>query len=224
MLQTYAEPLTTELRVLIADNHVLFRKGLARLVNRLPNIRARITEARSYGEVNRALDQSGPFDLIIIDMLIPGAAPAEGLRRLTARAPATDIVVVTLSAFDRHIATAQQAGVAAVVIKGAGGAHLRDVLRSVLAGTPAPARPKEAANGSATVTLPLTPRQQDVFRKICEGMSNRQIAEDLELAEGTVKVHVTAILKALKVRNRTQAVLRGERLGIGRASRAQEYC
>ncbi len=207
------------MRVLVADDHPLFRDALARLVARVFQTAA-VTEADSYDAVLRHLDVYPDFDLVLVDLRMPGGDSHEMLRRLHVRHPQVPIVVVSGAEHAWEARRALQAGAVGYLSKSVPEPQMRASLERIVAGEaplqePAsPAMPVAAGGTPSHVRgIELTPRQQQVLELICAGESNKLIARRLGLSVGTVKLHVCAILQALEVESRTQAVVKAHALG-----------
>lgn len=219
------------LKILIADDHPLFREGLVRLVAELDSdIQTR--EAEDFTEAVTLARSEGPFDLILTDLRMPGMDQFAGIRALRDAALSVPIVVVSGYESRVNLERSLEAGAQGFLPKSAPPSVMVNALRLVLLGEiyvppslfSSDARPTEAAAASiesarsamevrANVEM-LTQRQMGVLALIGQGLSNRDIAERLRISEGTVKVHVGAILKTLGVSNRTQAALLATELGI----------
>ncbi|CAO3422608.1 LuxR C-terminal-related transcriptional regulator [Azospirillum doebereinerae] len=227
------------MNVLIADDHLLFRDGLRRL---LAQFDADMTffEASTYDEVHAMCDGSQDYDLILLDLGMPGWTSFAALGDIHARLPKALLVVVSGSERRSDLLAALENGAAGFIPKSSSAKVLLGALQLVLAG--GIYLPEQAirggdrldtghghghgVNGHAPETAAdegmggfansngdqLTPRQRDVLSRLRDGKSNKQIAHELGLTEGTVKVHVTAILRHLGVRNRTQAALTAQSL------------
>ena len=213
------------LNVLIADDHVLFRDGLRRVLSQF-NENMTFFEASSFDEVRERCDGDTPFDLILLDLGMPGWSGFSALGEIHAMLPRALLVVVSGSEKRSDLLAALENGAAGFIPKSSSAKVLLGALQLVLAGgiylpeqairsdrlTDGPFSHDGAAEdpfGHLTSASgeQLTPRQRDVLTRLREGKSNKQIAHELGLTEGTVKVHVTAILRNLGVRNRTQAAL-----------------
>ncbi|MCF8478813.1 MAG: response regulator transcription factor [Rhodospirillum sp.] len=232
------------MRILIADDHELFRDGLRMVLSDL-STDLDITEAATYddalGLVGQVDDgETVPFDLILVDLVMPGLPWTEGLAALRATAPRTPVVVLSANEDRRLVLEAVRLGAAGFIPKTSSSKVMIRALDLVLSGgvylpttlledapTPAAAAMalalaepsptasfSSAADGEAAAVSPLTPRQREVLALLGLGKSNKEIARHLVLSEGTVKLHVTAILKALNVSNRTGAVVAAQRLGL----------
>lgn len=210
------------MNVLIADDHLLFRDGLRRLLSQFKD-NMTFREAGTFDEVRALCDGQTPFDLILLDLGMPGWAGFSELGAIHERLPKALLVVVSGSERRSDLLAALESGAAGYIPKSSSAKVLLGALELVLNGgiyVPAQAirgdllmntdaaAPEDplTATGSAAGDQ-LTPRQREVLTRLREGKSNKQIAHELGLTEGTVKVHVTAILRLLGVRNRTQAAL-----------------
>jgi len=208
------------MRVLIADDHPLVRDALARTVREL-DAAAQVDQAGDFETLLRlALDEGGaPADLALLDLNMPGMDGTVGLRRLRERLPTLPVVVASGQDDAVTIRAVLATGAAGFIPKSERPEVLLSALRLVLAGgVYVPSRsldapPVTAPSPAAAIAL-LTPRQHDVLQALCRGQPNKLIARELGLTEGTVKIHIAAILRALQARNRTEAVLRAQALGI----------
>lgn len=195
------------MKVLLVDDHTLFREGLALLLTTVADA-VEVLHAGSLAQAAAALPL-GP-DLVLLDLALPGVSGIDGLvdlRRLT-----EDIPVVVLSG-NEDPATMRaciDAGAMGYIPKTAGSQQMRMALRQVLAGEvvlpPSAEAGAPAPQTDAGRLLGLTPRQLDVLRCLVQGKTNKVIARDLGIHADTVKSHVTAVLLALGVKNRTEAV------------------
>jgi DNA-binding NarL/FixJ family response regulator len=209
------------LKILIADDHALFREGLRYVLARLePQVE--VIEARDGAEALEILGRRPDVDLILLDLAMPGVDGLAGLRALRARLPAVPVVILAASEEPTDIRLALDGGAMGFISKSSTSEVMLGALRLVLAGgvylpptllerQRSGARTKDGGRKTLE-TLGLTPRQHDVLRLLSQGRSNKEIARTLDLTEGTVKLHVSAILRALEVDNRTQAVVAAARL------------
>ena len=207
-----------DVKVLIADDHELFRDGLRHVLGQLEGSPI-IVEASDFAHALEVVEQEKDIDIVLMDLNMPGIPWMDGLRRLKdAVGPSVPVVVLTASE-DRHsVVQAVNVGAAGFIPKTSSSRVMMSALKLVLSGgvylPPAlldtetlmevGRRPMPSHTDS---TAFLTPRQREVLGLLGQGKSNKEIARVLQLAEGTVKLHVTAILKALKVNNRTRAVV-----------------
>lgn len=205
------------MRVLIADDHPLVRDALARTVREL-DADADVQEAGDFDALLR-LALAAPADLALLDLNMPGVNGSAGLRRLREMLPTLPVVVASGQDDAATIRAVLAAGAAGFIPKSERTEVLLNALRLVLGGgvyvpprsleEPAVAEPAAQATAAA-----LTPRQRDVLRALSRGQPNKLIARELGLTEGTVKIHIAAILRALQARNRTEAVVRARELGL----------
>ncbi len=220
------------MRILVADDHELFLKGLE-LVLQSMNKDMELSFAKNYTEIFDILEKDKIFDLILTDLAMPGAKWMDAIAKIHQQAP--DVPIIILSAvFDKEIVQKTiEIGVSGYIPKTSSNAVILSAVNLVMSGgvyIPAELlNNKELSNefdalkqfedqdethSSDEKAKVLTPRQIDVVKCIARGCSNKQIAYELGLSEGTVKLHVTAILKLLNVYNRTGAVMEATRLGL----------
>ena len=215
------------MRILIGDDHALFREGLTCLLEQIfPH--AEYLHAGTYDEAEAYCSGSNPPELILTDLQMPGWPGFEGLRRIRNLLPQTPIVVISASqnADDARMSldhgasgfipksSSVQIMVSALRLVLAGGVYVPHSLLQSGAGSLAAASADRAASSNLSdlgAGIKVTQRQRDVLECLREGKSNKQIAYELGLSEGTVKIHVTAIFKSLNVKNRTQAVISAAR-------------
>jgi DNA-binding NarL/FixJ family response regulator len=207
--------------VVIADDHPMVRDALARVVGQL-YADARVLEAGDFAAVLGCLGSATP-DLVLIDLNMPGMDGLDGLRRLREAFPALVIVVASGQDDPATIRAALANGANGFIPKIDPPDLLLQALRVVRAGgIYIPARSLGDARASVVGPGPnasgLTARQLDVLRLLMKGEPNKVIGRQLGLTEGTVKIHIAAILRALQARNRTEAVIRARELGLGRST------
>jgi len=205
-------------RVLIVDDHPVFRDGLAGLLATLPEVEV-VGTAGTAEEALAVLRETMP-DVVLMDINLPGASGVEATRRATEIAPATAVLVISMVDDDDSVFAALAAGARGYVLKGATAAEITAALRTVAAGGAGIAGrllARTPARLSGPVTLPrpddLTAREREVLDLLAEGASNRQIARDLGLSLKTVQNHVSRILDKLQAADRTQAALRAREAG-----------
>ncbi|MFE8034439.1 LuxR C-terminal-related transcriptional regulator [Thiohalocapsa marina] len=207
----------------MADDHALLRLGLIDALTQMdPQLQAH--EAADATQVLEQLAAVPDADLILLDLFMPGANGFELLSQVCERSPAP-VVVLSASELVADMRSALDCGAAGYIPKSTPRELLLSALQLVLAGgTYAPpalvqAGKQPGASGNATTPTAdpaaLTSRQQQILRMIGRGYSNKQIATELHLAENTVKVHVTNILRQLGVGNRTEAVTLARERGFG---------
>jgi DNA-binding NarL/FixJ family response regulator len=194
--------------VLIADDHPLFREALRFVCARiLPE--AAFVEVSGHADLLAATQDDDRYALAIVDLMMPGGEDFADLRRLRKRMPSTPTVVVSSRGDTATIRRAMACGIAGYVPKSLDARAMEDAIRLVLAGGAyvPPGCQTDLAAGGADDPEPLTPRQAAVLEKLSLGRSNRQIAAELGIEEITVKVHISAILRKLHVKNRLEAVV-----------------
>lgn len=195
-------------RILIADDHPLFREALRHVYDRVVS-NATYMEVATHGEMLAETRDDDRYDLIFVDLTMPGGDDFNELANLRKRVPLTPTIIVSSREDPPTIRRAMACGVAAFIPKSASIVTMEHAIRSVLAGEtymPCEPRGREASSMSGDPE-PLTPRQYAVLEALARGRSNRQIASDLGIEEITVKVHISAILRKLHVKNRLQAVV-----------------
>ena len=213
------------MKVLVVDDHPLIREALRQVLRALDE-NIELVEAAGAPEAAAAAEKHGDLDLILLDLALPGADGFEVLRELRERHPSFPIVVLSATEHAEVVMRALDAGAMGFIPKTSSNELLLGALRLVLSGgvylpaevlrrSPAPVlRSAPAAAGADCRDLGLTQRQAQVLALVIQGKPNKIICRELDLAEGTVKIHVTAILKALGVANRTQAVIAVGKLGL----------
>lgn len=197
--------------LLVVDDHALVREGLVQALNRVPGVTS-VAEAPDAESALELLELRGEFDLVLLDLMLPGISGLSLLGVLHKRYPAMRVIVVSALDGPEAMTRARAAGAVAFVCKARPAADLVDTVKAVLSGEGEDAGPELAARaravaGNAYERYGLTAAQARVMDLLTKGKSNRDIADTLGVTEGTVKVHVTAILKALHVSSRTQALL-----------------
>ena len=212
------------MKIMIADDHELFRDGLRHVLEQLDG-EVEIAEASDYPQALAKAQSEPGINIVLLDLAMPGMPWVEGLQSLRQILPAS-VPVIILSASDdrRHVLQAVNLGAAGFIPKTSSSRVMLSALKLVLSGgvylPPALLEPssepssRDHAMGGAGDASFLTPRQREVLVLLGQGKSNKEIARVLQLAEGTVKLHVTAILKALNVNNRTRAVVAASQMGL----------
>lgn len=205
------------MRILIVDDHDLFRKGLRLLLSGFdPELV--IMEA---ADCTQATALSGePFDLVLLDLHMPGMSGLDALHSLRPSFESSPIVVLSGEDDPRQVRRAIDAGAAGFIPKSSTPDVMRSALRLVLADEvylPAVALKgieDEAGAAPGRLAETLSDRQVEVLRKAVQGKANKVIARELGISEGTVKAHLSAAFRALGVRNRTEAVYAAARCGL----------
>lgn len=212
-------------RVLIADDQVLFREGLRTLLSTRGDIDV-VGEAGTGEEAVAMAARLSP-DVVLMDLQMPVLDGVQATARLRQQQPDLPVLVLTTFADDQNLFGALRAGAVGYLLKDVSLETLESAIRAAARGeaflqstvtgrvVAAFARMAESASGSAdAMVLPLSAREREILALVGRGASNKEIADRLCLAEGTVKNHVTNILAKLDVRDRTQAALRARQLGL----------
>lgn len=201
-----------EIRILTADDHPLVREGLKAVLSAEPGL-AVVAEAAD-GQDAVAQYRAVRPDVVIMDLEMPGMSGLDAIRAIIALDPAARIVVLTTFDGDTDIHHALAAGARGYLLKHMARTRLVDAVRAVADGRRAVASEVAERLAEALPRAELTARELQVLRRIARGLSNKEIAGELELTEGTVKVHVNHILQKLGVDDRTGAVTLAIRRGM----------
>ncbi len=208
------------LRILLADDHALFRAGLRHLLSEIGE-RVQIEEAYDHANTVARLSELQDLDLLLLDLNMPGMTGIPAVKEICALAPDVPVIVISVRETAEDVRKALDAGAMGYIPKSSTPEVMMSALQLVLSGgiylpphllheTPGnggrTAAPEPAADADDLLDR-LTPRQRDVLRLLAQGQSNKQIADVLGLAPGTVKIHISRILRAFDVQNRTQAVI-----------------
>lgn len=207
------------MKILIIDDHALFREGLCYVLNKLgPS--TEILEASDFSQATTIVSGNPDLDLVLLDLSIPGTDGFEGLRILSKNYPTLVVVIISASTERRNIQRALDLGAMGYVPKAMTSEDMLNAIQLVMSSGEIYI-PNEMS--VQNIIFPeqhesertnLTPRQLEVLSLLVKGCSNKEIASSFNLTEATVKMHVTSILKSLGVKNRTQAVIAAEQLGL----------
>jgi DNA-binding NarL/FixJ family response regulator len=214
-----------EVRLLLVDDQRLMREGLRTLLEMEPGL----TVAGEAGNGQEALDAYARLlpDVVLMDVRMPVLDGVEATRRLRQRWPAARVIILTTFDDDEYVFEGLRAGALGYLLKDVSIHELADAIHTVMAGgvliepsvarkvvaefarmaVPAPADPQ-------SLDEPLSERELEILRLLAQGLTNREIAQRLYLAEGTVKNYVTNILGKIGARDRTQAALRARELRL----------
>jgi DNA-binding NarL/FixJ family response regulator len=217
------------LRVLIADDHPLFRDGLRALLASAPDTEV-IGEAASGSEaIERALELQP--DVVVMDLHMPEVNGIEATRRIVESSPHVGVLVLTMFEEDDSVFAAMRAGARGYLLKGSDHDETLRAIRAVGSGEAifgaAIAERLMAFFASAPSVLPqafpeLTDREREVLELIARGETNAAIASRLSLSQKTVRNHVSNVFTKLRVADRAQAIVRAREAGLGRERRAVE--
>jgi two-component system nitrate/nitrite response regulator NarL len=218
------------MRVLLIDDHALVRKGIEEL---LQSRGVQVVAAVGSGEEGVRRARELPADLILLDVKMPGMNGIETLKQLRASGIGTPVVMLTMSREDADLSAALRAGAQGYLLKDIEPEDLVPALEATLQGSNVVARelvgslarlvrddagPQKAARPRAAAPFAeLTPRELEILGCIADGSSNKMIARELEITDGTVKLHVKAILRKLGLRSRVEAAVSAVEHGLGKS-------
>jgi DNA-binding NarL/FixJ family response regulator len=200
--------------ILIADDHPLFRSALHQALSLGLGPEARLVEAESIADLEARLTEKSDWDLVLLDLNMPGAYGFSGLVLLRGQYPQVPVVMVSAQEEAAVVVKSREFGASGFIPKSSSLETIQKAVRTVLDGdvwwppqvnesVSVSPEAKAASEGLAS----LTPQQFRVLTMVCEGLLNKQIAYELSVSEATIKAHVTAIFRKLNVRTRTQAAL-----------------
>lgn len=218
------------MKILIIDDHALIREALRGVLKELKGD-AIVSEAADWRIASRQIEENRDFDLILLDLNLPDRDGSDILAELRARFPAVSVVVLSARHDRDSVAKALELGALGFIPKSSDRDVMLSAFNLIFSGgmyippeilvrqepptERSPAPPTQAPRRASASDLGLTERQMEVLALMMQGRSNKAICRALDLAEPTVKNHVTAILKALKAANRTEAVIAAGALGLG---------
>lgn len=217
---------TTPIRLLIVDDHNLFRQGLIRILGDYEQLQI-VGQAANGRDALALLDSLQP-DVVLMDVNMPVLSGPDAVRQLRARYPGLPVVMLTVSERDEDLFDAIRSGAQGYLLKNVGAAELIDAIQRVRAGEAilaptmavrllaefralaeqAPVEPQQVLVGE------LSEREMDVLRLVAQGLSNREIADALGLSEHTVKTHLANILDKLHLRSRAHAAAYAVHAGL----------
>jgi two-component system, NarL family, nitrate/nitrite response regulator NarL len=227
-METAAVP-TECIRILVVDDHTLFRRGLTALLQRDAQF-AVVGDAADSGEALRRAEALQP-DLILLDNHLPGVNGVDVLPALRKAAPQARVLMLTVSEDEQDLAAALRAGAHGYLLKNMEGDALATAIRRCMRGDsvvaeemmgklvnafreagsspaePSPLLPASAPDATKAALASLSPREQDILKGLARGESNKEIARHLGIAETTVKIHVQHVLRKLEVTSRVQAAV-----------------
>ena len=182
--------------IFVIDDHPLMREAVSMLIRRL-STKATVTELDRLAAVQQAVAEHGTPDLICLDLKLPDTNGVSGVRELKQQFPNVPLVVISAAPAQDYEDLSMEAGADAYIQKSAGATEITNVLRVFLTEDLEPA--------SAAQTEKLSKRQKQLLIMLDKGMSNRDIAEELQISEHTVKVHLWRLFRRLNVKSRSQA-------------------
>lgn len=211
------------MKVLLADDHALFRDGLSLQLEQI-NPKSVIFQAGSFSQALKIMDDEKKLDLIILDLDMPDMSWEEAIKELKKKSENARYVVISASEDCRNIRRALEYGISGYIPKRSDTKVLTSALKLVLDGgtyfppsvfdnNSSTVHPNTCINGK-TKNKMLTNRQTEVLNLVAQGMSNKTIAYEMGVSEATVKLHINALLRSLGVTNRTQAVVTAQKMGL----------
>jgi DNA-binding NarL/FixJ family response regulator len=219
------------IRVLLADDQTLIRQGIRLLLEIEADIQV-VGQAADGLEVLQQVEATHP-DVVLMDVRMPKMDGVEATRQLAARFPEVKVIILTTFEDDETVFEGLKAGARGYLLKDISSEEMAEAVRKVAAGEAliepritrkvlaefsrlATARDSHSPSTSKTDSpaISLTEREREVLNALAQGLSNREIAEQLVITEGTVKNHVSSLIDKLGVRDRTQAILKGQELGL----------
>jgi len=226
-LHTIKDSSMDNIRILIADDHALFREGLRALFSALPDIEV-VGEAAEGAATITQVDALHP-DVVLMDINMPNVNGIEATRKILSAHPKLGIIMVTMLEDDASVFAAMRAGARGYVLKGAHHEEILHAIRAVASGQAVfgPAIAARMMNffqglnatpqtGKSDAAFPeLTEREREVLTLIAQGVSNKEIAEKLFISMKTVSNHITNIFSKLQVADRAQAIIRAREAGLG---------
>jgi len=219
------------IRVVLADDQTLVRQGIRLLLEIEPDIQV-VGQAATGREAIQQVEALHP-EVVLMDVRMPDMDGVEATRQLKAHFPDVSVIILTTFEDDAIVFEGLKAGARGYLLKDISSEEMAEAVRTVAAGqaliqasltrkvleeftrlataAEPPAQPASPAN---PISEPLTEREKEVLRALARGCSNREIAQELVITEGTVKNHVSNLIAKLGVRDRTQAVLKAQELGF----------
>ncbi|MDQ6616682.1 MAG: response regulator transcription factor [Actinomycetota bacterium] len=205
------------IRVVIADDHDVVRRGLAQLFAGIADIDV-VGEATNGAHAAELAAAHQPH-VVLMDLSMPGVDGVEGTRRIKAAQPDLPVVILTSFSERERILEAIDAGAVGYLLKDAEPDELLRGIRSAAQGespfSPKAAKALLALGAQRKAAEDLTPRERQVLGALCTGLANKQIARQLGISEKTVKSHLTNVFTRIGVQDRTQAALWAQRHGLG---------
>ncbi len=205
------------MKYLLADDHALFREGMKHVLASFDDS-LEIIEANTSRQAIDFAKELTDITLVLMDLRMPDIDGITATKEILLYSPATLVVILTASEKLSDMRLAFQAGAMGYIEKSASPEIMQSAIGLVLSGglyvPPVLVQETNNRSSKSDISINLTPRQEEVLKLIIDGHSNKQLAHMLDLSEATIKVHVSAIFKALNVNNRTQAAMVAQKLGI----------
>ncbi len=207
------------MRALIADDHWVFRLGLSEVLSDVDD-NLEMVECNDFKEALEIVETDKAFDFVLLDLLMPGASPFEGLESMMNKLDDVPIIVMSMVEDRGDVLEAIKLGASGYIPKTSSKEDFVMAVKRVLEGEvwvpklnrrgvdslPESFGPRATTGRDTSAILaPLTERQREILMLVARGKSNIDIAKDLGLSPNTVKLHVSGLLKTLNVSNRTEA-------------------
>ena len=200
--------------ILLVDDHALIREGVTSL---LDSEQFTVVGEASDGDEAVKLHSELQPDITLMDLKMPNMSGLEASKEILAKNPNAKIVILSVELTESDLMRSVDLGVKGYLLKTSNSEALNQALHLVLAGEsvfPSDALVRGMANRQQASEVGLTPREEEILRHIARGESNKDIARNLDVTEGTIKVHIKAILKKLDMNNRTQAAIYAYERGL----------
>ena len=198
-------------RIVVVDDHTLFRRGIIALLARVPDFVVAGEAADGLDGIKTVVAQRP--DVVLLDLNMPGISGIEALQAILREVPATPVVMLTVSEQGEDLMAALKSGAQGYLLKNIDSDFLVDAIRRAAAGESVMSPEmsarllRELRVGAATPAPALSPREREILTFLARGASNKEIARTLDVAESTVKIHVQHILRKLQLSSRVQAAV-----------------
>ncbi|MDB5329047.1 MAG: two-component response regulator [Phycisphaerales bacterium] len=203
-----------KIRVLIADDHALMRAGAATVIDQQPDMMV-VAQAGDGNSAFQLYARHLP-DVAVVDLRMPGMDGVELIEAIRRQFPAARLIILTIYDSDDDIDRGLRAGAKAFLLKDMSAAELAEAIREVHHGKTIVAPAVATRLAERMTQTPLTAREMSVLRQVVHGKANKEIAAELFISEGTVKVHLTHLFEKLGVASRTEAMALAVRRGLAR--------
>lgn len=214
--------MTTPIRVLLVDDHALFRSGIKLLLQRNNDFEV-VGEASDGIEGVKRAKALQP-DIVLLDLHMPGISGIDAIKLIHDEVPSCHIILLTVSEEGEDLTSALRNGAAGYLLKNIDADFFLNAIRRAMQGDSVisnemtaklVANLRRGTETSSNQPIKLTPREGDILAQLALGLSNKEIARELSLAESTVKIHIQSILKKLGLTNRVQAAIYAVERGFG---------
>ncbi len=204
------------MKILLVDDHTLFRDGIAHVLQKLADEMS-ILEAGNGLEALSMASEHPDLELVLLDLNLPDHSGFDILSQFSQQYPTLPVIIISASEKQSDMRRAIEQGALGYIGKGSSSQVMLNAIHLVMAGEiymPASLIQRVSQQQKESTEYQLTQRQRGVLKLMDQGYANKLIADKLNIAESTVKMHITAIFRALQVTNRTQAVLKAQEIGL----------